>query len=147
IFAQRLRFPYTLALVLVGLLFGSLGFLPSVPLSPDLVLFIFIPALLFEGAWNVDARTLREEWLPVLLLAVPGLVLSIVVVALVLARGAGLPWLIALLLGAILSPTDPIAVLALFRQLGMPTRLRTLVEGESLFNDGVGASAYVIVLG
>ncbi len=143
--AGRLRVPYTLALVLVGLLLGSLNVLPDLHLEPDLVLFIFIPALLFEGAWSIDVAVLRRNWLVVLLLAVPGLLFSLGVVAVVMHFGAGFDWLIALLLGAIVSPTDPIAVVALLRQLGMPERLRTIVEGESLFNDGVGAAAYTVV--
>jgi CPA1 family monovalent cation:H+ antiporter len=143
--AGRLRLPYTLALVLVGLLLGSLGALPELHLEPDLVLFIFIPALLFEGSWSIDVARLRGNWLAVLLLAVPGLLFCLGVVAVVMRFGAGFSWLLALLLGAIVSPTDPIAVVALLRQLGMPERLRTIVEGESLFNDGVGAAAYTIV--
>jgi CPA1 family monovalent cation:H+ antiporter len=143
--AGRFRVPYTLALVLVGLLLGSLDLLPGFQLEPDLVLFIFIPALLFEGAWSIDVAVLRQNWLAVFLLAVPGLLFSLGVVAVVMHIGAGLSWLLALLLGAIVSPTDPIAVVALLRQLGMPERLRTIVEGESLFNDGVGAAAYTLV--
>jgi monovalent cation:H+ antiporter, CPA1 family len=145
--SQRLRLPYTLALVLVGLVIGVLHVAPAVRMDPDVVVFIFLPALLFEGAWNVDAALLVADWLPVLLLALPGLGLSIVVVAAALHWGTGFSWLLALLVGSILSPTDPVAVLALLRQLRMPARLRIIVEGESLFNDGVGAAAYAIVLG
>lgn len=145
--ARRLRFPYTLALVLVGLLLGFVHIDPHLHLEPDLVLLLFLPALLFEGAWNVDVRALRANWLAVLLLAVPGLLLSLGVVAVALRFGAGLPIGFALLIGAIVSPTDPVAVLALLRQLGMPRRLRLLVEAESLFNDGVGVVVYEIILG
>ncbi len=145
--SRQLRLPYTLALVLVGLAIGLLRLAPSLRLEPDLVLFIFLPALLFEGAWNVNVDLLAADWLPVLLLAVPGLGLSLVVVAAALHWGVGFSWLLALLVGAIVSPTDPVAVLALLRQLRLPARLRTIVEGESLFNDGVGAAAYEIVLG
>ncbi len=144
--ARRLRVPYTLALVLVGLALGFLHVLPSVALAPNVVLFIFLPALLFEGALTIDARMLLANWLVVFLLAVPGLVLALLVVGAVLHWGAGMPWLIAALVGTIISPTDPVAVVALLRQLGMPARLRTIVEGESLFNDGVGAAAFTIVL-
>jgi CPA1 family monovalent cation:H+ antiporter len=145
--ARRLRFPYTLALVLVGLFLGFVHVDPQLHLEPDLVLLLFLPALLFEGAWNVDVRALRANWLAVLLLAGPGLLISLGVVALALRFGAGLPIGIALLIGAIVSPTDPVAVLALLRQLGMPRRLRLLVEAESLFNDGVGVVAFEIILG
>lgn len=145
--ARQLRFPYTLALVLVGLALGLLRILPNLRLAPDTVLFIFIPVLLFEGAWSSDYETMARDWLAILLLAVPGLLLALGIVALVVHAGSGMSWLVALLVGAIVSPTDPIAVVALLRQLGMPARLRTIIEGESLFNDGVGAAVYTIVLG
>ena len=145
--ARQLRFPYTLALVLVGLLMGVLPFIPTVQFNPEVVLFVFIPALLFEGAWNISVTVLLKNWLAVLLLAAPGLLISLLVVAVALHFGAGLTWLEALLLGAIISPTDPVAVVALFRQLRMGERMRTIIEGESLFNDGVGAAVYTVVLG
>src|SRR5690242_16914374 len=145
--ARQLRFPYTLALVLVGLLMGVLPFIPTVQFNPEVVLFVFIPALLFEGAWNISVTVLLKNWLAVLLLAVPGLLISLLVVAVALHFGAGLTWLEALLLGAIISPTDPVAVVALFRQLRMGERMRTIIEGESLFNDGVGAAVYTVLLG
>ena len=144
---RRLRFPYTLGLVVVGLALGALHALPQVALNPNLVLFVFLPALLFEGSWRVEVRALLDDWLAIVLLAVPGLGISLLVVALVVHWGAGLPLGLALLLGAIVSPTDPVAVLALLRQLGMPERLCTIIEGESLFNDGVGAAAFQLILG
>lgn len=144
--ARALRFPYTLALALVGLLIGAIPSIPNPELSPDAVLFIFLPILLFEGAWTVEVSKLIANWLLVLLLAVPGLLIAIGVAALGLRLGSGLPWLIALLIGAIISPTDPIAVISLMRKLGMSSRLRTIVEGESLFNDGIGTAAYTITL-
>jgi CPA1 family monovalent cation:H+ antiporter len=144
--SRRLRLPYTLLLVIAGLVIGFLPIFTQVHLDPNLVLFLFLPALLFEGAWNVEIKQLVADWLPVLLLAVPGLVLSLVLVGVVVHWGTGLPWLLALLVGAIVSPTDPVAVLSLLRQLGMADRLRTIVEGESLFNDGVSAAAYKLIL-
>ncbi len=144
--SRRLRLPYTLLLVIAGLVIGFLPIFIKVHLDPNLVLFLFLPALLFEGAWNVEIKQLVADWLPVLLLAVPGLVLSLVLVAAVVHWGTGLPWLLALLVGAIVSPTDPVAVLSLLRQLGMADRLRTIVEGESLFNDGVSAAVYKLIL-
>ncbi len=145
--ARPLRLPYTLILVVVGLLIGFSPLMPDLHLNPDVVLFLFLPVLLFEGAWNVDTRHLIANWLAVFLLAVPGLLISVMVVATLLHFGLRLPWVLVLLLGAIISPTDPIAVLALLRQLGLSDRLRTIVEGESLFNDGVGAAVYELVLG
>src|SRR6266849_2044214 len=144
--SRRLRLVYTLVLVVVGLVIGFLPFLSPVHLDPNLVLFLFLPALLFDGAWNVEVEKLLANWLPVVLLAVPGLVISLVLVAAVLHWSIGFPWLLALLLGAMVSPTDPVAVLSLMRQLGVADRLRTIVEGESLFNDGTGTTAFEIVL-
>lgn len=145
--SRPLRLPYTLVLVVVGLIIGVSPFLPHLRLNPNVVLFLFLPALLFEGAWNVDVKQLTANWLVVLLLAVPGLILSVLVVAALLHWTLGLPWGLVLLLGAMISPTDPIAVLALLRQMGLSDRLRTIVEGESLFNDGVGAAVFELVLG
>ena len=145
--SRLLRLPYTLVLVVIGLIIGFSPLLPNLRLNPDVVLFLFLPALLFEGAWNVNMKLLTAEWLPVFLLAVPGLLLSVLVVATLLHFGLGLSWLLVLLLGAMISPTDPIAVLTLLHQLGLSDRLRTIVEGESLFNDGVGAAIFILVLG
>src|SRR6266550_1781661 len=100
----------------------------------------------FEGAWNAEIDRLKSVWLPIALLAVPGMVFSLLIVAVVLHFGIGLAWLLALLVGAIIAPTDPVAVIALFQQLGVPNRLRTLVEGESIFNDGTAGAAYELIL-
>lgn len=147
VLANRLRIPYTLALVLAGLALGVFHPPLDLTLSPDIVLFVFLPALLFEGAWNMDTGELRANWLAITLLAVPGLVISLAVTAAIVHWGTGLPLLVAILLGAIVSPTDPVAIIGLLRQLGMPTRLRVIIEGESLFNDGVGAVAFQLTLG
>ncbi|HXX77574.1 MAG TPA: cation:proton antiporter, partial [Ktedonobacteraceae bacterium] len=148
--ARLMRVPYTLLLVIIGFIIGiAAGLMPFIPhehLDPDLILYIFIPALLFEGAWNAELDRLEAEWLPIILLVIPGVVLSILVVAVALHLGIGMEWLLALLVGAIVAPTDPVAVIALFEQLGVPDRLRILVEGESIFNDGTGGAAYELVL-
>ena len=144
--SRRLRVPYTLLLVIVGFVVGFVPFIPNEHIDPNLILYVFIPALLFEGAWKAEIDRLEADWLPIALLAIPGMVLSLLVVAVVLHFGIGLIWLLALLVGAIIAPTDPVAVIALFQQLGVPDRLRTLVEGESIFNDGTGGAAYELIL-
>lgn len=144
--SRRLRLPYTLALVMVGLVIGFSPLLPDLHLSPNIVIFLFLPALLFEGAWNVEIAHLTADWLVIFLLAMPGLALCLLIVAAFLHVGMGFSWLLALLLGAIISPTDPVAVLTLLRQLNLSDRLRTIVEGESLFNDGAGAAAFGLLL-
>ncbi len=144
--SRRLRLPYTLILVVVGLALGFAHILPRLHLSPDTVLYIFLPALLFEGAWNTDFSALKANWLPIFVLAVPGLFVSLGIVAVVVHWGVGLAWLLALLVGSMISPTDPVAVIALMRQLGLPDRLRAIIEGESLFNDGMSTTSFTIIL-
>ena len=144
---RRLAVPYTLGLVVVGLIISlASGSVPAFHLTPDLVLFVFLPALLFEGAWSISVRHLKENWRAIFLLAVPGLLLALVVIALPLHFFAGIAWEDAFLLAAILSPTDPVAVLGLFRQLHVNLDLATIIEGESLFNDGVAGALYQIFL-
>ncbi len=143
--AKRLRLPYTLVLVLVGLVIGFSPLVNGVILDPDIVLFLFLPALLFEGAWNADVKKLLQNWLPIFLLAGPGLLIALALLAVILHFGTGLSWLLAALVAAIVSPTDPIAALALLKRLGLSERLRAIIEGESLFNDGVGVAAFEVL--
>ncbi|MDQ3009794.1 MAG: Na+/H+ antiporter [Acidobacteriota bacterium] len=141
------RLPYTLALVIVGLIISPMHFLPAVHISPELILLIFLPALLFEAAWNLKLSHLRENLLPILTMASIGVGLSVGVIGLILHFGIGLSWGTALLFGAIISATDPVSVLALFKQLGAPKRLSVIIEGESLFNDGTAVVVFRILLG
>lgn len=143
---RRVRVPYTLGLVIAGLVISVFNLLPGLRLTPSIVLDVFLPALLFEGAWSLDLRQLRAVWQPVALLVVPALLLTVGVCAVVLHFAAGLAWGSALLLAAILAPTDPVAVLGLFRELGVGERLGTTIEAESLFNDGVASVLYLVVL-
>lgn len=144
--ARRLAVPYTLGLVVVGLLIGFFSPIPAIHLTPELVLFVFLPALLFEGSWAISVQRLRKNWVHVFLLAGPALLLALTLIAVPLHFFAGLDWGTAFLLGAILSPTDPVAVLGLFQQLKMNEDLSTIIEGESLFNDGVAGALYQIFL-
>src|SRR6266513_2803066 len=91
--SRRLRVPYTLLLVIVGFVVGVLPFIHYEHIDPNLILYVFIPALLFEGAWNAEIDKLEADWLPIILLAIPGMVLSLLVVAVVLHVGIGLEWL------------------------------------------------------
>jgi CPA1 family monovalent cation:H+ antiporter len=106
----------------------------------------FVPALVFEAALNLDLAALQQVMRPVALLATVGVVISIGVIGALVHLVVGLSWPGALLLGAILSPTDPIAVVAVIRRSAAPVRLATILEGESLFNDGTGAAAFVALL-
>lgn len=143
--ARRVHLPYAIALVLTGLLGFQPGF-RDIQLTPDLILTVFLPVLLFEGAYNVSARNLWRNIIPVTLLAVPGVLFSMFVTAALVHLLIGLEWAVALLFGALIASTDPIAVVSLFRELGAPRRLALLVEGESLFNDGAAITLFGIVL-
>ncbi|MBD1852788.1 Na+/H+ antiporter [Leptolyngbya sp. ST-U4] len=141
VFSWFRRIPYTLLLVIVGL---GLAFVDVrlVDLSPALILSIFLPPLLFEAAWNIRWPKLKEQALPICLFAVLGVVIAIVGIALGLNWFAGVSLTTALLLGASLSATDPVSVIALFRELGVGSRLSIVMEGESLFNDGIAVVAF-----
>ena len=147
---RRLAAPYTLGLVIVGLLLSvfnnALNLLPNLHLDPALVLFVFLPALLFEGSWAIETAQLRKNWLHIFLLVGPALLLELLLIAVPLYFLTEFDWGTAFLLGAILSPTDPVAVLGLFRQLKVNESLSTIIEGESLFNDGVSGALYQIFL-
>ncbi|GHO87699.1 hypothetical protein KSZ_57050 [Dictyobacter formicarum] len=143
---RKLAVPYTLGSVIIGLVVGIIGVTPEVRLTPDLVLFVFLPALLFEGAWNVKCSLLRTNWKVIFFLAESGLLLSFGTSASFLHLFDHIDWSTALLLAAILSPTDPVAVLGLFRQLHVNERLANIIESENLLNDGVAGSLYQIFL-
>jgi CPA1 family monovalent cation:H+ antiporter len=138
--------PYQVVLALLGILVGLVPGLPHIGLSSDLILAVFVPALVFEAALNLNLAALQRVIRPVALLATVGVVISIGVIAVLIHLIVGLSWPGALLLGAILSPTDPIAVVAVVRRSGAPVQLATLLEGESLFNDGTGAAAFIAIL-
>ncbi len=140
-----IRLPYTIALVLVGLFVGMAKILPEVPLTRDLVFLLILPPLLFEGALNMDVEHLRENLKPISLLAVLGVLVSTLVVGLILHESLGLPLEVAMLFGAMISPTDPVSVLATFKKLGVPKKLSTILEGESILNDGTGVVIFGII--
>ncbi|WGV23910.1 cation:proton antiporter [Halotia branconii] len=141
VFSWFRHIPYTLLLVIVGLGLAVVD-VRLVTLSPELILFIFLPPLLFEAAWNLKWSSLKQEFLPVCLYAVLGVVIAIAGIAIGLNQLAGLSLTTALLIGASLSATDPVSVTAVFRELGVSSRLITLMEGESLFNDGMAVVAF-----
>jgi CPA1 family monovalent cation:H+ antiporter len=149
--ASRLRLPYTVAMVLVGLCVSILravtGHHLSGELEPELILLVFLPGLLFEASFHLDLHQLRTNLRPILWLAIPGVLISALVVGLFARVGLGLSLVEALLFGVLISATDPIAVVALFKELGVDKRLGVVMEGESLFNDGVAIVGYSILVG
>ncbi|MFN8475180.1 MAG: Na+/H+ antiporter [Anaerolineae bacterium] len=145
IVVQRLRIPYTVALVLVGLAFTAFPD-THLELTPELILGIFVPPLVFEAAFHISLTDLRHNWRALTVLAVPGVILTMIIVGGIVSFGVGLPLSVALLFGALMSATDPVAVVALFRSLGAPKRLTLLVEGESLLNDGTAIVVFNLML-
>lgn len=154
ILAKRLHAPYTVALVAGGLMLSALH-LPHISpldpgqrpewLSPDVILILFLPALVFEGSVKLNVRHLVRNSAPLLLLAILGVLLSAIVTGYLVHWTTGLPVQIALLFGAIISATDPISVLAIFKDLKMDRRLSLIIEGESLLNDGTAAALFQIL--
>jgi len=144
--AKRLQVHYNIALVLAGVVVGSLHWLPPAHLDPEVVIQVFLPILLFEAAISTDLRRLRENRTPILLLAVPGILLSLAVIGLVVHEGLGLAFPLALLLGSILAATDTIAVIGTVRKVRAPARLTTILENDSLFNDGTALVAFSTLL-
>lgn len=143
---HRTRIPYTVALVILGLGAQAMGVLPRLHLTPELVMVVFLPALLFEAGWNLDIRRLLAVWKPVAALALFGVLVTVAGVAAAVHFGDHLAWPGALLLGAALSATDPVSVVALFREVPAPEELAVTIEGESLFNDGTAVAVYQVLL-
>jgi len=156
---KRLKMPYTVGLVLIGLILAII--IPLVRarpemispenirtfLIPNLILSLLVPPLVFEAAFHVDSAALRKEIKSVLTFAIPGVALTMVLVGGVVAWGTGLPLPVALVFSALIAATDPVAVVALFRSLGAPKKLLMLLEGESLFNDGTAIVLFHAMLG
>jgi monovalent cation:H+ antiporter, CPA1 family len=144
--ARRIQVPYTVALVAFGMAVGALAESDRFQVTPELVLVVLLPALIFEASYQTDFRKLRPSLAGVGLLAGPGVLISAAVIALALNVGAGLPFSQAFVVGAMLSATDPAAVIATFKQLRTPRRLATIVEAESVFNDGTGIVVFAIAV-
>jgi CPA1 family monovalent cation:H+ antiporter len=147
IITTRLRIPYTVGLVLGGFLLAVLGSVPAVSVTPDIILALLVPPLVYEAAFHLNLADLRRDLPLVVLLAVPGVILTTVLVGGVVWLGAGISLPFALVFGALISATDPVSVVALFRSLGAPKRLQVLLEGESLFNDGTAIVIFNLMLG
>lgn len=159
--SKRLKFPYTVLLVLVGLLLVPVvnlpylrdifGFIGDMALTPELLFFIFLPVLIFESGFNMNMRKALDSAWAINLLAVGGLLISTFMIAglmyLVMPWiGIQMPFSIALIFGALISPTDPVAALSIFKECGVPRRLTTIFEGESLLNDGTAMALFFIML-
>lgn len=133
----RIRLPYTVALVLVGLGLSFTRGVVTLNVSNELILVLLVPPLVFEATSQLQWQLLRQNWLPILLIAVLGTLIGALIVGGLVSRVLTIPLTAALAFGALISATDPVAVVAFFRGLGVDKRLGILVEGESLFNDGI----------
>lgn len=150
IVARPLRLPYTVALVVAGLLVGivasAFGY-PGIDVPPELVLLVLLPGLVFEAAYRLRVVELRRWFGGLALLAIPGVLISAAVVAAILNVATGLRLDLAFIVGAMVSATDPAAVVATFKRLTVPPALSTMVDGESLLNDGTGLVLFAIAVG
>jgi len=167
--ARQLRIPYTVGLVLIGLAiaFFSPAFFTGEtgntvkqlldishnPLIPEIILGLLVPPLVFEAAYHIRVDDLKQDFWLIALLAIPGVVLTTLLVGALVTWGSSLAPLgtritlkVAMVFGALVAATDPVAVVALFRRIGGPKRLQVLLEGESLFNDGTAIVMFYIML-
>ena len=139
---SRIKVPFTVALVLAGL---ALSFTTAfdIHLSKELILGVLVPPLVFEATMHLPWHRLRTDLVAILTLAIGGTLIGTFLVGVLIRPFVDVPWPAALAFGALVSATDPVAVIARFRSLGVDKRLTTLVEGESLFNDG----AAIVIFG
>ena len=160
--SKRYKFPYTVLLAVVGIVLGLLTAafhglhlgpvsalfhsFKSFDLTSEIIIFVFLPALIFESSLCIDARKLIADIRPILFLAIVGLLISAFTVGGAVYAVSGMGVIVCLLLGAILSATDPVAVVAIFKDLGAPKRLAILVEGESLLNDATAIVLFNILV-
>lgn len=143
--SRRLRLPYSVGLVAAGLGIAFLPNPPQIPLSRDLIFYVFLPPLVFEAALQLDWAPFRRELPAVLVLAVVGVAIATGVVAVGMHWLVGWSWIGAALFGVLIAATDPVSVIASFRELKVEPRLSMLVESESLLNDGVAAVAFTVL--
>lgn len=141
-----IRIPYALALVITGLIIAPFHVLPQIELEPHILFTVFLPPLLFESAINIRIRLLKENALPIAIYALAGTVISTLVVGYSISWLLNLPLAVGLVFGALISPTDPISVIAIFKELGVGKRLSLIMESESLFNDGVAIVLFTLLV-
>ncbi len=143
--ARRLRLPYTIGLVLIGAGMTFLN-LSDFHVTPELILFVLVPPLLYEAAYHLQLEDLRKNIVPILTWAIPGVIITTLLVGWGIARTISISVPAAIVFGALMAATDPVAVVALFKSLGVPKRLRVLLEGESLLNDGTAIVVFGVAL-
>jgi monovalent cation:H+ antiporter, CPA1 family len=145
IISRQSGLPYSVGLVAAGLLIALLPNGPQIPLSRELIFEVFLPPLIFEAALQLEWRRFRDELPLTLVLALVGVAIAAGAVAAGMHYFAGWSWIGALLFGVLIAATDPVSVIASFREIGVEARLATVVESESLLNDGVAAVAFAVL--
>ena len=147
--STRFQFPYTILLLISGFVLKSIttaiGYNIPITISTEFIYYIILPLLLFESAYNVNFHQFRRQFKTITFLATFGVMISIFIISVSLPVLIGLPLPVALLFGALISATDPIAVLALFKSLGAPKRLQLLADGESMFNDATAVILFRLI--
>jgi len=157
IMVKYVKIPYTIILIFIGLLIAAVLQITDIDipqiedfLTRDFIFLIMLPPLLFEGALTMNLDHLKRNFRIIVTLAIPGVLVSTFItgglIYLIIGRALGFDLLVSMLFGAMITPTDPVSVLAMFKRLGAPKRLSTIVEGESLFNDGTGVVIFGIIL-
>ncbi len=146
ILARRLRVPYSVGLVAAGISLALLPFAPKIELTSDLIFKVLLPPLIFEAAFYLHWKELRRDFPVILVLASAGVLISAAATAVGMHLIAGWQWPSALVFGLLIAATDPVSVIATFKEAGITGRLRLLVEAESLFNDGTAAVAFGIAV-
>lgn len=144
--ARRVRLPYTVGLIAAGSILSATGLLSGVTLTRELIFSALLPPLIFEAAFYIPWKELRADLKPILLLATVGVLLATGLTATGMHFLAGWPWQAAMVFGTLIAATDPVSVIATFKEAGVHGRLRLLVEAESLFNDGTAAVLFGVVL-
>ena len=151
---KRLKLPYTVALVLAGLVVAYFHRAPeAAKLSPDLIFYIVLPPILFRAGLLIDVKQLGKNWLSIAAVTLAGTLVTTVIVAVAIRPfltpeivTSNSVWLAALLMGAMVSPTDPVSVMSIIKSIGLPERLRIVIQGESLFNDGIAVVLFLMLL-
>jgi CPA1 family monovalent cation:H+ antiporter len=146
VLTSKLRLPYTVGLVIAGIVLAVLPFSPDVALTKGLLFGVLLPPLIFEGAFQLDWQHLRRDLPVVTVLATAGVVVAAAVTAAGMHFFAGWPWTGALIFGVLIAATDPVSVIATFKEAKARGRLLLLIESESLFNDGTAAVLFAICL-
>lgn len=162
--AARLRLPYSVILALLGVLIGlGAGFflrtdltdalnpaaeaVLGLPIRSNVFLYVFLPTLLFQATLGMNLRRMLDDWVPILVLAVVAVVVATLTVGYALSWASALPLAVCLLIGAIVSTTDPSAVVSIFRSVSAPRRLARIIEGESLLNDAAAIALFGLFMG